>query len=241
MQRMAGSLVVFATDGAPPHYRFERTFGSLENYSRARFLEAAEALGHIPNSSFRRLSRPDGSYFIDQHLFQDIPPAVQSLEAIAREFSPDALITHAYEGGHIDHDTCSFIAKHATHALSLPRFEFPLYWVDENQKAMVQTFRDAGPTVTEWELTEAEIAHKRKMLAAYRTQPELAAGFPPAVERFRAATRMDYSVPLCRNYSYRNWRPRLWQPRLPAKALLRKFAEFEKATLLGSRYVANER
>jgi N-acetylglucosamine malate deacetylase 2 len=227
LQRMVASLVVFATDGAPPHYGFEKKFGTLAKYSNRRFQEAAAALSHVPTSSFQRLTKPDGSHFVDQHLFQDLSHAVASLCMIARAFSPDALVSHAYEGGHIDHDACSFIARHAAEALSLRRFEFPLYWVDDDGKAMVQRFRDIGATPLEWRLTEVESACKRKMLAEYKTQPELASGFPPATEWVRVATRTDFSIPLCRDYSYRNWRPRLWQPRISSKALLKKFAEFQ--------------
>lgn len=231
LQRMAASMVVFATDGAPPHYGFERRFQSLKNYSTVRFQEAAAALSHVPNCVFQRLTKPDGSYFVDQHLFHDLRDALVSLCRIARAFSPDALLSHAYEGGHIDHDACSLIMKHAAAALSLPRFEFPLYWVDEGGKAMVQCFRDAASDPMEWRLTPAEIACKQKMFAEYKTQPGLDTGFPPDTERIRAATRTDFSIPLCRSYSYRNWRPRLWQPRIRSKALLRKFAEFEAQQL----------
>ena len=224
---MPSSMVVFATNGAPPHYGFEKKFGSLENYRLLRAKEATDALAHIPNCSIQWLTRPDGSYFVDQRLLHDIEPALASLCIIARGFSPDCLITHAYEGGHIDHDTCSFIASHAAAALSLDRFEFPLYWVDKDGKAAVQRFRDPGATDEEWRLTETEIACKQKMLAEYKTQPGLASGFPPVTERIRSATRIDFSVALCRDYAYRNWRPRLWQPRASSKVLLRKFAEFE--------------
>jgi LmbE family N-acetylglucosaminyl deacetylase len=227
MQRMAASVVVFATDGAPPHYGYERQFGSLEKYSHLRFHEAGMALSHLPDCQFRRLSNRDGSYFVDQHLFHDLQPALVSLCAIAREFSPDAVISHVYEGGHIDHDACSFLAMHAATLLSLRRFEFPLYWIDDGGKSRVQSFRDPGAPGVEWRLTEAELARKEKMLAEYKTQPELASGFPPETERIRFATRNDFSVSLCRDYSYRTWRPRLWRPRISSKALLKKFAEFQ--------------
>lgn len=224
---MAASLVVFATDGAPPHYGFEKQFGTLANYSKVRFQEAAAALSHIPTSSFQRLTKPDGSYFVDQHLFHDLHHALASLLTIARQFSPDAMISHAYEGGHIDHDACSFILKHAATALSLARFELPLYWVDEKGKAMVQRFRDSGSVPMDFHLTPEEIVSKQAMLAEYKTQPELASAFPPDTEQIRAAVRTDFSVALCRDYSYRNWRPLFWRPRISSRTLLRKFAEFE--------------
>ncbi len=223
LQRMAASLVVFATDGAPPHYGFKHKFGTLEKYSAVRFQEAARALSYAPNCSFQRLTKPDGSYFVDQHLFHDLDWALDSMCTIARAFSPDVVLCHAYEGGHIDHDACSFIAMHCAAALSLRRFEFPLYWEDENGKSVVQQFRDSGAAPVEWTLTAREIACKEKMLDEYKTQPGLAAAFPLSSERIRAATRTDFSIPHCLNYSYRGW----WQTGLAAKVLLRKFAQCE--------------
>jgi LmbE family N-acetylglucosaminyl deacetylase len=223
LQRMAASLAVFATDGAPPHYGFKHKFGSLENYSTTRFQEATRALEHVPNSSFHRLTKPDGSYFVDQHLFHDLERALDSLCTIACAFSPDALLSHAYEGGHIDHDACSFIATHCAAALSLRRFEFPLYWEDESGKSIVQQFRDSGTVPLEWTLTAREISCKEKMLGEYKSQPALASAFPLATERIRAATYTDFTVPHCGHYSYRSW----WRTRLNSRALLKRFVQFE--------------
>jgi len=225
LQRMNASLIVFATDGAPPYYGFERKFRSLKEYSDIRFQEAARALAHVPNCSFQRLSKPDGSCFVDQQLFRSLRPALNSLCQIARAFSPDALLSHAYEGGHIDHDACSFIASHAAASLSLKLFEFPLYWVDDDGKGVIQQFRSTGSAPMELRLTDAEVARKKKMIAEYKTQPGIASAFPPEIERIRPVTRTDYSVPVCRDYTYRDrWRR---SGRITAKALLKEFAKFK--------------
>jgi N-acetylglucosamine malate deacetylase 2 len=235
LQRMDASLVVFATDGAPPYDGLERRFRSLKEYSALRFQEAARALAHLPNCSYQRLTKLQGEYFVDQHLFQDLRPALNSLCHIARGFLPDALLSHAYEGGHIDHDACSFIASHAAAALSLRRFEFPLYWLNEDGKGVVQQFRDTSSDAVELHLTDAEIARKKKMLAEYKTQPGIATGPPPTIERRRPAARTDYSIPMCRVYDYRDWHSclrfgpffRKWRDQRGSKILLNKFADFE--------------
>jgi LmbE family N-acetylglucosaminyl deacetylase len=130
LQRVPASLVVFAREGAAPGFGCERMFGSLKAYSDVRFQEASRALAHLPNASFQRITKPDGSYFVELHLFEELTEASASLCALGRSFSPDAIISHAYEGAHIDHDTCSFLAMHAAADLSLMRFEVPLYWLD---------------------------------------------------------------------------------------------------------------
>jgi N-acetylglucosamine malate deacetylase 2 len=242
LQRFPGSLVVFATDGTPAGYGLERRYGSLQAYIEVRFQEAARALSHVPNCSSKWLTGSDGSYFGDMHVYEDLPAAATSLRAIAQAFSPDAIVSHTYEGAHIDHDACSFIAMHAAAALSMKRFEFPMYWLDQSGKAVLQRFRDGGLRVAaralegtgvmKWQLSEAEIACKKKMMAEYRTQRGTVSTFDPRIERFRPAisTSSSFSVPLCRDYLYQNRPPRLYHTRrhrLAAKALLKKFAEFE--------------
>jgi hypothetical protein len=85
----------------------------------------------------------------------------------------------------------------------------------------------------EWQLSETEIECKKKMMAEYRTQQGTVSTFDPSIERFRAATSTSssFSVPLCRDYLYQERPPRFYHTRrhrLGAKALLKKFAEFEE-------------
>ena len=244
LQRFPESLVVFATDGTPAGYGLERKYGSLQAYTGLRFQEAARALSHVPNSTFKWLTGTDGSYFADMHVYEDLPAAATCLRAIAQAFAPDAIVSHTYEGAHIDHDACSFIAMHVAAALSLKRFEFPMYWLDQSGKACLQRFRDGGlrvgaralesteAQVMKWQLSEAEIECKKKMMEEYRTQRGTVSTFDPRIERFRPATSTSssFSIPLCRDYLYQNRPPRFYHTRrhrLYAKALLKKFAEFE--------------
>jgi LmbE family N-acetylglucosaminyl deacetylase len=227
LQQVPTSLVVFATDGAAPGFGCERTFGSLKDYSDVRFEEAFRALAHVPNASCQRLTKTDGSHFGELHLFEELQEALTSLCALGRSFSPDAIISHAYEGAHIDHDTCSFLAMQAA-----ADFEIPLYWLDPRGKAVVQRFRDDGNDVIEWQLSEAELQVKKRMMAEYHTQRGTVSAFDPSSERMRLASTNSsaFSVAQCRDYMYQERRPRFYHTRhhrLRAMVLLRKFAEFE--------------
>jgi LmbE family N-acetylglucosaminyl deacetylase len=238
LQRVSASLVVFATDGTPAGFGLERRYGSLKTYTDLRFQEAAGALGHVPSASCRWLTRTNGSYFEDMHVYEELPAAATSLRALAQTFSPDAIVSHTYEGGHIDHDACSFVAMHVAEVLSLKRFEFPMYWLDASGQPVQQVFRDrkpggTGEDVMEWHLSEAEIECKKKMMAEYRTQSGTVSTFAPGIERFRPATgdRLSFTVTQCRDYLYQNRPPRFYHTRrhrLSAKELLKKFAEFEE-------------
>lgn len=183
LQRVGKSLVVFATDGAAPGFGCERQSGSLKAYSDLRFQEASRALAHIPTAPFQRLTKPDGSYFIEVHLFEELPAAATALSAIVRSFCPDAIISHAYEGAHIDHDACGFVAMHVGTALGLDFYEFPLYWLDPEGKPVLQRFRGDGNEVIQWQLSEAEIQVKKQMMAPTTHNAEQCPlSIPPASE-----------------------------------------------------------
>src|SRR5579864_998620 len=158
LQRVPTALVVFATDGTPAGYGLERRYPSLRAYRELRFQEASRALSHVSSASCKWISRTDGSYFEDMHVYEELPEAAASFRAIAEVFSPDAIVSHTYEGGHIDHDACSFLAMHVAEVLSLRRFEFPMYWINASGQAVQQVFRDGKPgaaagDVMEWQLS----------------------------------------------------------------------------------------
>jgi N-acetylglucosamine malate deacetylase 2 len=226
LQRVTSALVVFAVDGAPAGYGFERKFGTLQNYSEERFKEAARALSCLPDCSFLRLKRRDGSYFPDRRLFEHLEEAAASLTAIVQEFSPDAIVSHAYEGGHIDHDACSFLARHAADELSLKHFEFPLYWQNEKGRDVFQEFRDAQEGITSLNPSEREIAIKNQMLAEYQTQRDLVAMFSSNKESFRLAPGYDYG-----RLHWEERYPGPWRSRRDGKMLLRRFMEFRRSKI----------
>ena len=225
IQRASASLVVFAVDGAPPHYGFEKRFGSLRNYSDARFLEASRALKCIPRCSFRRLTRKDGTWFVDQHIFLELPEAFTSFARITREFSPDLLVSHAFEGGHIDHDACHILATRLAQEFSLRTLEFPLYWKSKHGHDVLQQFRESGEGEIVFQLSQQELLVKRRMLAEYRTQHGLTSVFHRETERFRALIRADRTEPAWSENPFEN-RRRPWK----ADLFFQKIAEFQQSS-----------
>lgn len=224
LQRVAAAKIIFATDGAPVGFGFEKKFRSLENYSRERFQESSRALGLVPACSFQRLTAPDGHYFPDRLLFEHMEDAFHSLLESIQKFSPDVLVSHAYEGGHVDHDVCSFLATQAAQTLSLKHFEFPLYWKCENGNDIFQRFREEYNNATVLELSPRELAVKKKMLAEYWTQRDIVALFSPNLETFRPVSHIDYLHP--------KWRTGFsggWRRHRDTRRLLREFSEFQNA------------
>jgi LmbE family N-acetylglucosaminyl deacetylase len=214
--------VVFAVDGASPYYGFEKKFGSLQNLAERRFQEAARALAMIPHCSFSRLTRTEGSCFVDQHLFFEMDEAYHRLFAAVREFSPDLLVSHAFEGGHLDHDACHVLARQTARILGLPLWEFPLYWKAEQGDDVLQTFREQREGEFVLHASADELLRKMAMLAKYRTQQEITAMFPPEIERFRPAAKHAQLKASWSEYPFEN-RRKPWK----ADLFFQKISEFE--------------
>jgi len=226
LQRASSALIVFAVDGAPPHYGFEKKYGSLQQYSDIRFLEASHALRALPHCSFRRLARQNGAHFVDQHLFEQLPEALTSLNQFVCRFSPDFIVTHAYEGGHIDHDACHVLAAYIARAHSLMVMEFPSYWKAEDGRDIFQEFRDSRNDDVILRLSEHEIQVKRQMLASYRTQQALTPVFHLHSERFRPALDESHTECAWEHYAFENRRRRL-----KAKLFLEKVEQLNHSVI----------
>lgn len=222
LQRARASLVVFAVDGAPFHYGFEKSFGSLEQYSAERFRESTRALGLLRTNSFQRLNRGKGNWFVDQHLFQELSRAYTSLLQIVGSFTPDTLVTHAFEGGHIDHDACHVLIKRLARQLNLRVFEFPLYSSSAESKDMLQQFRDKREGEFVLALSRNEKLTKKRMLKEYRTQRNLLRVFQLGSERFRPMDIAPTPVPPWATYPFENKRGPL-----PSLDFFQKVLDFE--------------
>jgi N-acetylglucosamine malate deacetylase 2 len=226
LQRAGSALVVFAVDGAPPNYGFEKRYGSLQRYSDIRFLEASLALRALPHCSFRRLTRHNGTHYVDQHLFEELPQALTSFYQFICSFSPDIIVTHAYEGGHIDHDACHFLASHIGRAHSLRVMEFPSYWKAEDGRDIFQQFRNSRNDDVILKLSEYEIEVKRQMLASYRTQRQLTQVFHLHTERFRPVPQESHAKWFWADYAFENRRRRL-----KAKLFLEKIEQLNRSVI----------
>ncbi|HEV2117307.1 MAG TPA: PIG-L family deacetylase [Terriglobales bacterium] len=194
LQRMTGPVVVFATDGAPRDRYFWDKAGSREAYAELRRREARASLGAAGVRHIEFLQAGEG-YFTDQELFRCLAPALESLSALVRRHRPQALLTLAYEGGHPDHDSCSFLTSMLGRSLSLPAWEMPLYFRRTDGTTLCQQFRTSNGTEISLQPTAEEQKTKSEMLAAYASQGEILKQFSAATEWFRPQAAYDYSQP----------------------------------------------
>lgn len=194
LQRMREPVVVFATDGAPRDRYFWDKCGSREAYAEVRRQEARTSLG-LASVRHIEFLRAGESCFTDQELFRNLAPAMESLSALMRRCRPQALLTLAYEGGHPDHDSCSFLTSVLARSFTLPAWEMPLYFRRKDGTALCQQFRSMNGTEAALEPNPQEQKTKHSMLAAYASQGEVLKQFSAAREWFRLQAAYDYAQP----------------------------------------------
>lgn len=199
LQKMRDPFVVFATDGAPEDPYFWGKYGSRAAYSKLRQDEARIALRHVGVSEVEFLAdqAPHGHSveLIDQQLFRAIPAGLDLLRRIVREKNPTAILTLAYEGGHPDHDTCSFLSAQLGREFRLPVWEMPLYHRKPDGAGLYQRFVEESGEVIELPIEGELLKRKQLMLQSYKSQFEALPHFEAKLERFRPQASYKYAQP----------------------------------------------
>lgn len=189
-------ILLHLTDGAPRDLVDARRHGfeDAASYAAARSLEldAALAAGGV---IARRLSFA----WADQSLSGALFDLTRCLKALLEEVRPQVLITHAYEGGHPDHDAAAFVGQLASYALSPQtppsRLEFAGYHAAGGGIHWGRFIPRPNLPVAQIVLTKVERARKEAMLACFKTQAEVLRPVPRICERLRTAPEYDFSVP----------------------------------------------
>ncbi len=185
--------LVHVTDGAPRSLHDARAAGHLtaDAYAAARRRELDGALAAAGARARRvALGVPD------QEASLRLPELAGRLRALLAGAA--VVVTHAYEGGHPDHDACASAVWQACRALPQPApavVEFPCYHAAPDGAWVMQAFLPGGPPATMLALDAAAVARKRAALACFASQRETLGGFSPAVEVFREAPDHDFGVP----------------------------------------------
>jgi N-acetylglucosamine malate deacetylase 2 len=196
LMRTSGAQVIVATDGAPrsPEVAREHGFATFEDYAaaRRRELQGAMAIAGVPPERQIMLGFAD----------QGGPFALAQLSAmlagafIARDIT--MVVTHAYEGGHPDHDAVAFAVQAAKRLLKmrgrdLSVIEMPLYRLDDAD-AFSTSFAVATPEAIDYAIAGSELERKKAMIAAHASQQQMLSLFNPAREQFRPAAKHDFSA-----------------------------------------------
>lgn len=187
--------LIHVTDGAPRDLADARRAGFVTRhaYADARALELERALSAAEVTPVRRRALEIADQEAIEHLPDLLALIVDELRAAA------AVITHAYEGGHPDHDVCALLVQCACEQLSRARrtaplrLEFPSYHARDGDAAWGVFWPAAGCPERVVPLDARQLTRKRAALAQFATQREVIAPFPIDPERLRPAPRYDFT------------------------------------------------
>jgi N-acetylglucosamine malate deacetylase 2 len=189
----AGAIII-VTDGAPRNAASaaEHGFATASEYAACRSAELYRALSlaQVSQKSIVKLG------ISDQTAALRLTDLADDIHRLLGERNIRIVLTHAYEGGHPDHDATAF-AVHAAAALSSNRgkpisiIEMPFYRAVE-KNWIVQSFAPSpGVRESKIALSEEEQSAKRIMIGAYASQRRTLAPFRVEAEYFRPAP--DYT------------------------------------------------
>ncbi|MCW2237339.1 PIG-L deacetylase family protein [Azospirillum canadense] len=190
--------ILHTTDGAPRTGPDAEAAGctTAAAYAALRRTELERALalaGVAPD-------RLDGLGFADQGASYHLAALTRLVMHRIEDERPDVVLTHAYEGGHPDHDATAFAVHAACTLLDgvAPRIvEMAGYHGAGGEGGTVfQDFlpRPGIPACTVW-LDPEDRVLKRRMLDAHASQARTLAPFRDDVERFRPAPAYDFTRP----------------------------------------------
>ena len=198
---LPGLLLVHVTDGAPRVLGDAAAAGFAvpADYAAARRRELMAALA-VAGASPELVELG----IVDQEASSHMPSLARALSRLFDAHRIEAVITHAYEGGHPDHDATAF-AVHAAAAGRRPVLEFAGYHADPAGALLTGCFPPgSNPTVVT--LSNAERARKRAMFDCFRTQARVLAAFGVEQEAFRPAPAYDFTAPpMPGRLNYEHW------------------------------------
>ncbi|KTS36895.1 GlcNAc-PI de-N-acetylase [Methylobacterium indicum] len=193
LPRLTGLTVIHVTDGAPRNAT-RSGFADSAAYAaaRARELDAALTLAGIAPE--RRVALG----YLDGEVAEGIAPLARRLAELFAERGITVALTHAYEGGHPDHDAVALAVAGARRILG-----------PERLAVIEMPFRHAGMDGPEpggflptepprrsiaLHLDPDDCAFKAELFAAHASQADTLNGFPIALERFREAPDHAFDV-----------------------------------------------
>ena len=202
-------LVLHVTDSAPLDlaYTHRAGFQTREQYSFARRKEMLSALrlAGIHSRRCLHLKIPD------QEAPRHLARISSEIQALASK-QVTQVFTHAWEGGHPDHDACALATRLALAKLPhLPLYEMPFYHRAPGQRVAGEFIphAGAGPIIAPLLSPEA-IKRKQAMFARFPSQAHVFARFAVDREPIRLAPRYHFLTPPHEGQLYYETRPLNW-------------------------------
>jgi LmbE family N-acetylglucosaminyl deacetylase len=197
LPRLRGATIICVTDGAPrnPAYAHAHGFSNPESYARARQNELRSALAHAGVVASAVIELHVG----DQAAASGLAMIARRLVRLFLDRGISIALTHAYEGGHPDHDATAFAVHAAARLLArrgrpLEIIEMPFYRLGPSGQ-LLQSFAPSGDCASlTIPLGRNEQRLKRRMIAAHATQRDVLSAFSLDSEFFRRSPACDFTA-----------------------------------------------
>ncbi|HXX68740.1 MAG TPA: PIG-L family deacetylase [Polyangiaceae bacterium] len=196
----SSSWIVHVTDGAPVDrgsFPASMMMASRATYARIRRDEVLRALAIAGIDP----SHVHGMGVRDQEAMFDMVDIAERLAVLMHDLDVEIVVTHAYEGGHPDHDATALCVRAGAALLARkgcrpPRIAEMSCYHDRGGATVRGEFLPTfdAPEIAV-ELTDEERRLKRSMFSAFATQREVLAAFRCECERFRMAPSYDFGTP----------------------------------------------
>ena len=196
--QVPGLLLVHVTDGVPRALPDAARHGGPAAYGALRAAELDRALAIAAVPGLRRI----GLGIPDQDSVFHIGTVATCLANLFDRHDIGTVVTHAYEGGHPDHDATACAVQRAAGAV--PVVAFAGYHAGTGGD-FVTGFLPGAP-ITTLALTPPEHAQRRAMLDCYASQSEILSRFGDRHVQLRPAPPYDFSQPPHAGpLNYENW------------------------------------
>ncbi len=197
LSKFANLKLIHVTDGAPQDLVRAKQLGfsTPTEYSNTRFRELQNALSilGVTPISHRCYRYKDGDV---SSLLLDLVDLLESeLETAS------AVLSHAYEGGHPDHDGCAFAIQAACNRLSRrgrkapARLEFLGYHSLRGRFYSAAFWPEPEHAALTIRLSRQERLRKMKAMRAFHSQAWIMSAFKASKEMYRDAPYYDFRAP----------------------------------------------
>lgn len=199
LMRYPGQVrILYATDSAPRDSKFwSAAYPSREAYRDTRRAELQQAL-EVAGCSPKIVDYLD---IADQEAVVQLSAVVEAIQNAIEQYRPRMILTHAYEGGHPDHDAVAFAARYAVDATpeSLrPQLSEATYYHAFGGPIVVGEFVPApdSPEILHIPLGEEELTRKQHMYNCFQSQQHVLDRFREIrTEAWRRAPLYDFLRP----------------------------------------------
>jgi LmbE family N-acetylglucosaminyl deacetylase len=198
LRRWNHATVLHVTDGSPRRLddALAQGFSTREEYAAARRRELEAAIGLAGVSSDRAFELG----CVDQEAPCCMVSLSWQIAGVLKDYRPETVLTHPYEGGHPDHDATAFAVHAACRLLEMQGrtppalLEMTSYHNGPTGILPCDFIPYEGCEPVTLTLSDDERDLKRRMFDCYRTQEDTLRYFPIGIERFRAAPAYDFTL-----------------------------------------------